>query len=95
MLAAGVLIESCLSPGFIPKIIYILYRVEPQRDCDARVAYGVMEGPGNLKKTAVVQSACCCRSNCVCVVCVWYVWVVWACVFVHKQILQLYPDERL
>jgi hypothetical protein len=64
-------------------------------DCDALVVYEAIDGVGDLKKDTVFQFACSCRSNCVRVVCVGCAWVVWACVFVHEQILQLYPDERL
>jgi hypothetical protein len=40
--------NSYLSLGFIPLVIYDLSHVESQRDYDASVTYGAMDGPGDL-----------------------------------------------
>ena len=40
------------------KIIYNLYRVEPQKNCDAPVVYGAIGGFGDIKRDAVFLYAC-------------------------------------
>ena len=66
------------------KKFYSLYRVELQRDCDAPVAYGAVDGSGDLKKDAVFISACSCRSDCVRVVCVVCVVCVGVCSYMNR-----------
>ena len=62
--------DSCLSRDLFLKIIYSLYHVESHRDSDASIAYEAMDSSGDLKKDAVFQSTCSCKSNSVRVMCV-------------------------
>ena len=45
---------SGLSPGFAPNKFHWLSRVEPQRECDAPVAYGAIVGPGDLTNDMIL-----------------------------------------
>jgi len=51
--------SSAARPGFptgnsrFPIKFCCLSRVEPQRDCDASVAYGALDGPGDLTKDVI------------------------------------------
>jgi hypothetical protein len=61
-------------------------------DCDAPVTYGVFDDFGDPSEDAIFKSECSCRSGYVCVVSVWPACVWSRRVFIHEQILQLYPD---
>jgi hypothetical protein len=77
-----------LTGNSVFQIICRLSRVEPQRDYNVPVIYGVLYDSGDLYKDAVFGSVCSCRTVCTRLVCVNGV-----CVYVYEQILQLYPDE--
>ena len=74
--------------------------MEPQRDCDAPVAYGALEVSVISRRTRslylCVVVGLVVLVWCVCGVCVCR--VVRACVYegacMYEQMLQLYPDER-